>query len=184
MFVTAVRFGPIFVRSEWWFEYLLPHLSLLHKKRENVIADNWLDIEMCLYTWANGGLVGLYDAEGFKFDRSDFQIGMKRNKGLDFHWQAYENTHSLSKKHLNWNVWNVTHLVQRNERDIHESPSEQIKNMRLRLRTSLPDTSSNPMHFEAISIAREVMLSWAEYEKMFDANMQIQLHKQKVNEGN
>ena len=63
MFITSVRMGPIFIRRNWWFDKLLPHLTELEETMGK-FEDDWLDIELSLYTWTLGGYVGLYDAKG------------------------------------------------------------------------------------------------------------------------
>eukprot|EP01083_Nonionella_stella_P086140 239101_1 len=152
MFITSVRMGPIFVRRDWWFDQLLPHLSQLEG-----IKEDWFDIELSLYTWAAGGYVGLYDAQGFKFDRDHFVAGLKRNERSDEEWDLFENTKANAKMFKDWDVWNVTHLVKLNEK----------QSLQLRLRTSTDDSSANPTHPTAIENSRQIMLTMREIEKLY-----------------
>ena len=64
-----------------------------------------IDLEISLFVWPLGGYVGLYDAQGFKFDTVSFQ-----SKFIHGHEMArYFNIVKIQ------NVWNATDLVLSNE---------------------------------------------------------------------
>ena len=174
MFITAVRMGPIFIRKEWWFDKLLPHLTNLDSTM-GTFKEDWFDIELSLHTWALGGYVGLYDAEGFMYDRDEFELGLNRNKKIDINWKQWENNHILAQPHLNWNVWNVSHLVELNEKNLQKEKNrnEPIDFAKLRLRTSMKSSSDNPAHPVGIENARQILLTLREFEQTFDINIQL-----------
>ncbi len=118
--------------------------------------------------------IGLYDAEGFKFDRNDFEAGLNRNKQADVEWEMFQMNHHLTQINDDWDVWNVTHLVDLSERDIHIQNERNKQN--LRLRTSISHTSVNPAHPTAIENSRQIMLTMQTFETQFDENM---IYKQK-----
>merc|ERR1711933_325994 len=156
MFVSAVQFGPLFVRRNWWFNHLMPRLNELGADRLNAAM---FDIEACLNTWALGGYVGLYDAEGFRFERKEFEKGLRRNERIDSEWIAFQRNHHLAQ-FADWNVWNVSHLVEKNE-------NSQNKDLRLR-------TSANPTVLEN---SRQILLTLQSFEKAFDAKKKIKKDK-------
>ena len=110
MFVTSVRMAPIFVRHDWWFDVLLPHLQ-----NKNVNMEFNMGIEMSLHTLSLGGNVGLCSPKGFKYDRK--HLDQEINRWHDYAFEHYQemHMHMLSQNHQ-WNVWNVSYLVNMNEK--------------------------------------------------------------------
>jgi len=158
MYITGVRFGPILIRRQWWFQYLLPHLQTLDHTLQ--INDNeWFDMEISLHTWSLGGHVGLYHAKGFLIDRESFSNEIQRNEELNSEFHNFVSEHMLSNDNLKWNVWNVTHLLKLNE-------NETTRDMRLR--TGTPDGSINWVHSSKLKASRQPMLIWRGVESLLN----------------
>ncbi|ETO30140.1 hypothetical protein RFI_06976, partial [Reticulomyxa filosa] len=190
MFVTGVRFGPIFIRKNWWFDVLLPHLISLNRIQGNEL-DTWLDLEISLYTWAFGGngtyfikkkknaqifcvcvcvfcsYVGLYDADGFQFDSKAFAEELKRDNQIDSKFDHYQETHLLSSK-ADWNVFNVTFLMLLNEKELNYPSHTQT----LRLKPFSEYSSGDSARLiDALQDLRDMSLK----ESLFDENIQKML---------
>ena len=158
MFISSVRLGPIFIRRDWWFDRLLPHLTALDDTM-GTLKEEWLDIEISLHTWALGGQVGLYDADGFKFDQQGFEEGLKRNKRTNAEWDKFEKNHHLALNE-GWDVWNVSHLVQLNEGE--KSRDENG----LKMRSSLQYESDNPAHPQSVENSRQIIMTMQAIENL------------------
>ena len=154
MFITCVRMGPIFIRRDWWFNKLLPKLQELESTMGKLDED-WLDIQISLLTWSLGGYVGLYDAQRFKFDHDDFELGLKRNKHIDEKWNQFQENHHLSKN-LDYDIWNVTHLVQLNENE---------NNQYLTQRNAIYEDNLHPT---ALENSRQILLTLRQFEMEFE----------------
>ena len=204
MFISSVRLGPIFIRRDWWFNKLLPHITSLDQNIDpfddiGPNLNNWFDIEISLYTWALGGYVGLYNAQGFKYDRYLFNKELIRNHQLDNQFDFYHDNHVLSNYYksinenenddnsynynmydeystLNWNVWNVTHLMDMNEysqipliEKIDERKMRKIE--KLRPRSSNKASSKNTAHPGKLQTARKILKLLESLEKILDPNV-------------
>ena len=160
MYVSAVRF-PLFIRHDWYFDKLLPNLIKYYNIQNNKIISQWLDIEMSLNTLSLGGDVGLYDADGFLFDRYSFKNEIKRNVNI-FSKESNLFYDKHRWKNEEWDIWNVTHIYLKNQKKCENI----YHNCKLRPRTVNTETSDNPLHSTKLKNSKSILKMHYDAEKL------------------
>ena len=155
MYITAVKL-PIFIRKDWYFTKLLPHLLEIESQFETGINQDWLDIEISLHTWNLGGKVGLYDTNGFKFDRKLFSDEIKRNRKISSEFISFQENHILSQN--NYDIWNLTEIYNLNE-------NSKNKNIRVRPNNEYINKNGNKINPTSQDNSRKIIKMYYDTEQ-------------------